>query len=134
MLAAEGTMEKRTIWSDSRIAAAVRRIAGDEAGVRRDFWAKVKRFAARLPFAEDLLAAYYCTFDRDTPAHVKASLLAALAYFVLPADAVPDLLPMLGFADDAAVLTATLRLVATAMRPEHRIAARQALARGLGPH
>jgi len=121
---------RTTVWHPSRFAEAVRRLAGDEAGLRRDFWAKVRRFAARLPFAEDLLAAYYCAFDRDTPTHVKASLLAALAYFVLPADAVPDLLPALGFADDAAVLAAVLRLVATAMRPEHRVAARRALAYG----
>ena len=121
---------RATPWTESRIAEAVRRMAGDEARMRRDFWAKVRRFAAHLPFAEDLLAAYYCAVDRDTPAHVRVSLVAALAYFVLPADAVPDLLPVLGFADDAAVLATALRLVATAMRPEHRVAARQALARG----
>jgi uncharacterized membrane protein YkvA (DUF1232 family) len=126
--------KRTTTWNDSRIAETLRRVAGDEAGVRREFWAKARRFAARLPFAEDLLAAYYCAFDRDTPTHVKASLMAALAYFVLPADAVPDLLPMLGFADDAAILATTLRLVATAMRPEHRVAARQTLARGLDTH
>jgi uncharacterized membrane protein YkvA (DUF1232 family) len=125
---------RTTSWTQSRLAEAVRRMAGDEAGVRRAFWAKLRRFAAQLPFAEDLLAAYYCAFDRDTPAHVKASLVAALAYFVLPADVVPDLLPMLGFADDAAVVAAALRLVAQAVRPEHRVAARQALARGLDAH
>jgi uncharacterized membrane protein YkvA (DUF1232 family) len=125
---------RATIWAESRIAEAVRRMAGDEAGLRRDFWAKARRFVAGLPFAEDLLAAYYCAFDRDTPAHVKASLVATLAYFILPADAVPDLLPMLGFADDAAILATTIRLVATAMRPEHRAAARSALARGLETH
>jgi uncharacterized membrane protein YkvA (DUF1232 family) len=76
-------------WTNSRIAEAIRRMAGDEAGMRRDFWAKIRRFAARLPFAEDLLAAYYCAFDRDTPAHVKASLIAALGYFVLPSAARP---------------------------------------------
>lgn len=118
-------------WTRSRIAEGVRRLADDEAGVRRAFWAKLRRFAAQVPFAEDLLAAYYCAFDRDTPAHVKAALMAALAYFVLPADVVPDLLPMLGFADDAAVLAAALRQVAKAIRPEHRIAARRALAHGL---
>jgi uncharacterized membrane protein YkvA (DUF1232 family) len=117
-------------WDDSRIADALRRLAADEAGIRRAAWAKARRFAARLPFAEDLLAAYYCAFDRDTPAHVKASLVAALAYFVLPADMVPDFLPALGFADDAAVLAGALRLVATAVRPEHRSAAREALVRG----
>jgi uncharacterized membrane protein YkvA (DUF1232 family) len=121
-------------WTDSRIAEALRRMADDETGMRREFWAKIRRLAARLPFAEDLLAAYYCAFDRDTPAHVKASLLGALAYFVLPSDAIPDLLPLLGFADDAAVLAGVLRLVATAIRPEHRAAAREALAEGQETH
>jgi len=122
---------RAAFWTDSRIAEAVRRVAGDEAGMRRAFWAKLRRIALQLPFAEDLLAAYYCAFDRDTPAHVKASLVAALAYFVLPTDAIPDILPIFGFADDAAVLAAALRLVTTAIQPEHRQAAREALARGL---
>jgi uncharacterized membrane protein YkvA (DUF1232 family) len=108
---------------------AARQAARDEARVRRGFWSKVKRVAARLPFAEDLLSAYYCAFDRATPIQVKAALLGALAYFVLPIDLIPDILPVLGYADDAAVLAAALRLVATHIRPEHREAARQALAR-----
>src|SRR4030095_10213125 len=98
---------------------------------RRGFWPKAKRFAARLPFAEDLLAAYYCAFDRDTPLQVKAALIGALAYLVLPSDLVPDVMPMLGFADDAAVLATAMRLVASHLRPEHREAAQRAMARGL---
>jgi uncharacterized membrane protein YkvA (DUF1232 family) len=101
----------------------------DEERVRRDFWRKAGRVAARLPFAEDLLAAYFCAFDRATPLPVKAALVGALAYFVLPFDFVPDLLPFFGFADDAAVLLTTLRLVAGNLRPEHRDAARAALER-----
>jgi uncharacterized membrane protein YkvA (DUF1232 family) len=113
---------------DERTARQAER---DEARVRRGFWSKAKRVAARLPFAEDLLSAYYCAFDRTTPIQVKAALLGALAYFVLPFDLVPDILPVLGYADDAAVLATALRLVASHIRPEHREAARQALARGL---
>jgi uncharacterized membrane protein YkvA (DUF1232 family) len=116
------------IWSDPGVAEALRRLLRDETGMRRAFWRKARRFAATLPFAEDLLAAYYCAFDRDTPAHVKAALVGAIAYFVLPFDFVPDLLPMAGFADDAAVLATAVRLVAGAIRPEHRDAARQAIA------
>ncbi|HEY9360497.1 MAG TPA: YkvA family protein [Xanthobacteraceae bacterium] len=97
--------------------------------VRREFWRKARRVAARLPFAEDLLAAYYCAFDRATPVQVKAALVAALAYFVLPLDAVPDMLPVIGFTDDATVLLTALRMVAGRVRPEHRAAARVALAR-----
>ena len=118
---------RATAWDDVDPA----RIARDEETVRRGFWPKAKQFAARLPFAEDLLAAYYCAFDRDTPLQVKAALLGALAYFVLPFDLIPDVMPMLGFADDAAVLATALRLVASHMRPEHREAARRAMARGL---
>ena len=99
------------------------------AGMQRDFWRKAARVAARLPFAEDLLAAYYCAFDRATPMHVKAALLGALAYFVLPFDFVPDILPFLGFADDAAILLTTLRMVSGHLRPEHRAAAGEALER-----
>ena len=57
--------------------------------------------------------------------------MGALAYFVLPFDFIPDVLPVIGFADDAAVLATALRMVAGHMRPEHRAAARAALERGL---
>ena len=107
------------------------RLAEDRESVRRRFWRKLKRVAAQLPFAEDLLAAYYCAFDRNTPFQVKAALLGALAYFVLPFDVIPDMMPMLGFADDAAVLATALRLVASHMTEGHRAAAKAALARGL---
>jgi uncharacterized membrane protein YkvA (DUF1232 family) len=96
--------------------------------LRRDFWRKFARLAARLPFAEDLLAAYYCAFDRDTPLAVKATLLAVLAYFVLPADSIPDWLPVVGYTDDAAVLAAAIKLVAHHISPLHRAAARDKLA------
>jgi uncharacterized membrane protein YkvA (DUF1232 family) len=97
--------------------------------VLRDFWGKAKRVAAGLPFAEDLIAAYYCALDKATPLQVKAALVGALAYFVLPIDLRPDFLPFVGFTDDAAVLFAVLRLVGGHIRPEHREAARDSLAR-----
>jgi len=100
---------------------------GNEERVQREFWTKAKRVAAGLPFAEDLLAAYYCAFDRATPLQVKAALLGALAYFVLPFDFIPDFLPLVGFTDDAAILITAIRMVGAHMRPEHRIAARAAL-------
>lgn len=103
------------------------RTARDDREFSRRFWRKLAAALTQVPFAEDLLAAYYCAFDRATPLPVKASLVGALAYFVLPADAVPDLLPALGFTDDAAVLAAALKLVASSIRPEHRDAAREKL-------
>jgi uncharacterized membrane protein YkvA (DUF1232 family) len=106
-------------------------LARDRESVRRRFWIKLKRVAGRLPFAEELLAAYYCAFDRQTPRHVQAALLGAIAYFILPFDFVTDVLPVLGFTDDAAVLATAIRMVAANIRPEHRDAARAALKRAI---
>ena len=107
------------------------KLAQDSDSVRRRFWIKFKQVMAKLPFAEDLLAAYYCAFDRETPRHVQVALLGALAYFILPFDFVPDMLPILGFTDDAAVLATAIRMVAGNITTEHREAARAALKRGV---
>lgn len=101
---------------------------GDDT-LRRSFWRKAGRFAARIPFSEDLLAAYYCAFDHNTPLKVKGTLVGALAYFILPLDAMPDIMPVLGFTDDAVVLATAIKLVASHIQPAHREAARDALAR-----
>ncbi len=101
----------------------------DNGALKRNFWRKLRRVAAQVPFAEELLAAYYCAFDKDTPLTVKATLMAAIAYFVLPVDAIPDALPVIGFTDDAAVLATAIKLVANNIRPVHRDAARDALAK-----
>lgn len=100
----------------------------DEARVRRDFWPTLKRVARSIPFAEDAVAAYYCALDRETPLHVRATLLGALAYFVMPFDLAPDFLPLLGFADDASVIAAAIATVRLHMTDRHREAARRALA------
>lgn len=108
-----------------------RELARERVRVRRNLWGKLKGVAAKLPFTEDLLAAYYCAFDRETPRHVQMTLVGALAYFILPLDVLPDFMPLLGFTDDAAVLATALRLVASHIRPDHRAAARATLQRGL---
>jgi uncharacterized membrane protein YkvA (DUF1232 family) len=107
------------------------RLAEDRESVRRRFWIKLKKVAAKLPFAEDLLAAYYCAFDKQTPRHVQAALLGAIAYFILPFDFIPDMMPVLGFTDDAAVLATAIRLVVSHVTEDHREAARAALKRGI---
>jgi uncharacterized membrane protein YkvA (DUF1232 family) len=101
----------------------------DDGALRRNFWRKLVSVASRVPFAEELLAAYYCAFDRATPLQVKVTLVGAIAYFVLPLDAIPDVLPVLGFTDDAAVLATAIKLVASSIQPEHREAARATIQR-----
>lgn len=95
--------------------------------VESGFWKKLLKVAGRIPFAEELAAAYFCAVDPATPKHVKAILLAALAYFVLPTDAIPDFIAGFGFTDDAAVLAGAIGLVSKHMMPQHRRQARAAL-------
>jgi uncharacterized membrane protein YkvA (DUF1232 family) len=99
----------------------------DRNRVERDFWQKVKATARKIPFIDDLVSVYYCALDPATPLQSKAVLLAALAYFIMPFDLVPDFIALLGFADDAAVLYAAIRAVAPHIKPEHRVRAKEAL-------
>ena len=99
----------------------------DERIVDRDFWKKLRGLAGKVPFAEDAAAAYFCATDPMTPSKVKATLFAALAYFVMPFDLIPDFIAVIGFTDDAAVIALALTVVAGAIKPEHRARARAAL-------
>ena len=88
---------------------------------------KMLKVAGRIPFADDLAASYYCAIDKETPLKVKGVLFAALAYFVLPTDMIPDFLAGFGFTDDATVLATALGIVGTQITEGHRRAARKLL-------
>lgn len=94
---------------------------------RRKFLPKLMRLAGRIPFADDLAASYYCAIDPATPKKAKGVLLAALAYFVVPVDALPDFIAAFGFTDDATVLATALGIVGSQIREPHRRAARRLL-------
>jgi uncharacterized membrane protein YkvA (DUF1232 family) len=93
------------------------------------FWRTAKRAARHIPFMEDVVAAYYCALDQKTPLRVKGVLFGAIAYFVLPADTIPDVILGLGFTDDIAVLGAAIAAVRAHLTPAHRLAAREALSK-----
>ena len=100
--------------------------------VKAGFWPKIRKLALHIPFAEDALAMFFCAIDPKTPAATKAILLAALAYFVLPTDFIPDFIPGLGFTDDAAVIAAALAATNRSIQPRHREQATRQLARIAG--
>ncbi|HBF32858.1 YkvA family protein [Rhizobium sp.] len=111
---------------------------GDEAEQERQervvltkFWPTLKKAIRLIPFSRDLVAAFYCATDRNTPLRVRGILLAALGYFVLPFDAIPDVLPLIGFTDDIAVLTTALTLINGHIKDEHYEAADNVLADNL---
>ena len=108
-----------------------RKFERDRARVNHGFWPKVRRVARRIPFMDELLAAYYCTLDPKTPLQAKAVLMAALAYFVLPVDVIPEFIAGFGFTDDATVLYAALRSVGKYIGDDHRMRAKLLLDRAL---
>jgi uncharacterized membrane protein YkvA (DUF1232 family) len=104
-------------------------LARTERLVRGRFWPKLRKVLARIPFAEDAAAAFYAATDPRTPTRAKALLLAALAYFIAPADAVPDFVAGLGFTDDLAVLLMIIRTMRDHLLPDHYERARAWLAK-----
>jgi uncharacterized membrane protein YkvA (DUF1232 family) len=103
------------------LVPAVMRV--NEQRVDQGFWPKMRRVAAKIPFAKQALSVWYCAKDDDTPLAAKGMMLAALAYFVLPVDAVPDFIAGLGYTDDAAVFTALMAVIGKNLKPRHKAAA-----------
>jgi uncharacterized membrane protein YkvA (DUF1232 family) len=96
--------------------------------VESGFWPKVRRSLGKVPFVEDAVAAYYCAMDRETPTYVKATLMTALAYFVVPIDLLPDVVAAFGYTDDATVVALAINAVAPHVKDHHHEQARAFLA------
>lgn len=96
----------------------------------KSFWDKIRQTAGKVPFVDEAVAVWFCARDPATPVRVKAILMAALAYFVMPFDVLPDVMAGLGFTDDLAVLTAAVRAVLPHVTDSHRAQAREALSSG----
>ena len=99
-----------------------------EQQVKAKFWPTLRKAARYVPFSRDVVAAFYCATDSKTPARAKGVLLAALGYFVLPIDIIPDFLFVAGFTDDVAVLAAALKMISVHITEEHYVSADRALA------
>ena len=118
---------------DERRIEDILRIGSDkdfnqrEERVRSSFFDTVRRALRHVPFMEDVVASYYCAIDSETPAATRGILIAALAYFVLPVDIIPDMLLGIGFTDDIAVLLTAFNAVRANIRPEHYQRAKEAL-------
>ena len=122
----DGTFDPHAeIAPDRALVPAVMQV--NEARVDRGFWPKMRRVAAKVPFAREALSVWFCAKDEETPLAAKGMMLAALAYFVLPVDAIPDVIAGLGYTDDAAVFAALMAIVGRNLKPRHKLAAKQAL-------
>jgi uncharacterized membrane protein YkvA (DUF1232 family) len=102
-------------------------IARNERFVRKHFWKRFLKVAGRIPFAEDIAAAYFCAIDPTTPGRVRGILLAALAYFIFPFDIIPAFFIALGLVGDLAVIGGAIRMVSQHVKPRHYKRAREVL-------
>lgn len=93
--------------------------------VQEGFWSKAKRYAAKVPFAKEVLSMYYCSIDPATPVKAKATAIAAIAYWILPIDLIPDFVPVAGFADDATAVFIAYKALSGQITDEHRDKAEQ---------
>jgi uncharacterized membrane protein YkvA (DUF1232 family) len=85
-----------------------------------NFLDDVRRFVGKVPFTKDAVSMYFCMIDANTPLIAKATIGAALAYFIAPVDGILDIVPFLGFTDDATVIAAAFAAVSSNINEEHR--------------
>jgi uncharacterized membrane protein YkvA (DUF1232 family) len=99
-----------------------------------NFWEKLKRFAkaAGQEVVEKALLLYYAGQEEDAPAWAKATIVASLGYFIAPLDAIVDLTPAIGYADDLGVLALALAAVATYINDDVRNKAADKIERWFG--
>lgn len=87
------------------------------------FWTKVLRITKKVGASvlKPVFLLYYLLESDTVPMKHKAYIIGALGYFILPFDLIPEsLLPMIGFADDIAVMSFVLKLVDDSITPEIR--------------
>ena len=86
----------------------------EEAYSEGGFWDKLKRYAklAGKEVVEKALLLYYAMQEEKAPAWAKATIAGALGYFIVPLDAIADLTPAVGYADDLGVLVLAVAAVA----------------------
>ncbi len=91
----------------------------DEKNYESDFsessyWEKTKKFAVKAgsEVVEKSLQLYYAAQEPGTPLWAKTTIYGALGYFISPIDAIPDITPVVGYADDLGVLAMAVSAVA----------------------
>lgn len=94
----------------------------EEAYSEGGFWDKLKRYAklAGKEVVEKALLLYYAMQEEKAPAWAKATIAGALGYFIVPLDAIADLTPAVGYADDLGVLALAVAAVATYINDDVR--------------
>lgn len=98
------------------------------------FWGKLAGFAkaAGKEVIGKALQLYYALQEKETPTWAKTIIVAALGYFISPLDAIPDLTPVVGYADDVGVLAMAVSTVAMYITDDVKAKAEEKLAEWFG--
>lgn len=85
------------------------------------FWAWLAKMAKKIgsELLEKALLAFFVFIDPRTPRSARLILGGALAYLLLPLDAIPDFLPGAGFVDDLAAVGAAISAIVDNVRVRH---------------
>lgn len=94
-----------------------------------DFWDKIKKYGktAGAKVVYNALKLYYAAVSKETPAGIKALIYGALGYFIFPVDLVPDVIPVVGFADDLVALTTAIASASAYITPTIKAKAKEKL-------
>jgi uncharacterized membrane protein YkvA (DUF1232 family) len=89
-------------------------VSGEPQFSEPSFWDKVRDFAVaaggKVIYVALLL--YYATQSDTVPSWARTVIYGALGYFILPLDAIPDAVPVVGYSDDLGALVLAFALVA----------------------
>lgn len=93
------------------------------------FWKKLRAIASKIgvKVAYPALLLYYTLLDPAVNLRHKSMIIAALGYFILPVDAIPDVLLPLGYSDDIAILLTVIGMVKSHITEATKAQARQVL-------
>lgn len=93
------------------------------------FWNKIKKYGknAGAKVVYNALKLYYAAVSKETPVGIKALIYGALGYFIFPVDLVPDVIPVVGFADDLVALTTALASASAYITPKIKAQAKEKL-------
>lgn len=92
-------------------------------------WGKIKDTAkkAGANLIYDVLQLFYVAQNPNVPMKIRAAMVAPLGYFISPVDLIPDLVPIVGYSDDAAVIAMAIGIAHLYINDEIRQKAKDKL-------
>lgn len=100
----------------------------------KNFWEKICKYTLQIGqvTVQKALTLYYVGIDPKTPKWAKGVVVAALGYLIFPLDAIPDLTPFAGYADDAGAIATAMASILVSIDESHLIKADQKMQEWFG--